>query len=347
MEASETFYLYKARHGEGEPYYQKVGKFLLNDSEFKVLEDNDGLLESIEKKEPDEIAAVLHSLTKSTYFKVVNIEDLKQGHYPELIKELEGQPTPKPESSFEYHRVGMPAPQNLEFVQGKAFLDGHPLSDDEVKLLHENAQAGHASVKYKEKTIKKSLISVFKELAKAESASFDEESNKDSTFPEMGNRHSHKEFLKIPTKGIHIRVDVNHLGKINDAHGHKTGDKALQAVGKVLSAAMSESAGKEGKLFRIKGDVFAGHVPSQEHAAQLSRNLRAKLEEIPPVNGTHNLSVCVGLGHTTDHAHSALSNAKKEKVQANYPEGQAKQHVYSLILGSEGAIPQDEEKGSL
>jgi diguanylate cyclase (GGDEF)-like protein len=162
----------------------------------------------------------------------------------------------------------------------------------------------------------------------------------DSTFKEMGNKHAHKEFLKTPTKGVHLRIDINHLGDINSTHGHETGDKALKAIGTNLLSAASEAAGKDAKVFKLGGDKFSVHVPTHEVAAQLARNLRAKLEVIPSVNGTHNLSVCLGIGQSNEHAHNALIDAKIEKTKGNHKPGTAPMYVVSAIPGSEGVIPQ-------
>jgi hypothetical protein len=349
MDANHIFLLFKARPEDSGVHHQLAGKFIKTAFIFKVLEDHEGYLSNLEKKPFHEIEQALDALPKSMYYKAVSLEDLKNGHHPELIKEYKTPALGRPTSKFEYHRVGMPIPQALEFIDGKPYLDGHELSQDEVKLLHNNTLKGHATVQYQKGLINKSEF--FEALAKGEDApepiseSLHNLLHKDTTFPHMGNRKSHEDFVKVPSKGIHLRINANGTEGITDAHGHKTSDESINAIGNALGETLAESG--KGSLFRLGKDSFAAHLAEHDDAAKFARIIRAKLEQIPPVNGTHQLSVCIGMGPTHHHAHSALLNAQKEQAEAKYPEGQEKQHVHSLVPGFEGSAPQDEEKSPL
>jgi hypothetical protein len=113
-------------------------------------------------------------------------------------------------------------------------------------------------------------------------------------------------------------------------------------MGTAIKEARDETVGtKHGKVFRIGGDEFTVHVPTHEHAAHFMRNLRQKLEAIPPVGGTHQLSVSAGIGTSPQQADQAQIQAKVAKKAAGYKPGMAKTHVYSAVPGHEGHIPMD------
>ena len=351
-------------HGDNDLHHYLVGKFFLNKNHFEVLEDNANMFKKLEGKSPAQQAAYIHQLANSMYFKVVNMQDLVDGHYPELLQTYEPPPDMGPESVFEYHRVGMPEAQVLEFHSGKAYLDGHLLADQDLQLLLDNAQQGHATIRYKqtEESVEKAeeffmslakvephldqALSGLREAVKAGHVdpkvlkTLTGEIFTDSMVRSMGNKKAFADFLSRPKQGVHIRMDGNDFGSINKVHGFETGNQAITAMGNAIREAMDESVGrKHGKLFRIGGDEFHAFVPTHEHAAQFARSVRAKLEAIPAVGGTHSLSLSLGFGHTPDHAELALINAKGEKKKAGYKIGTAKTHAASQVPGFEGIIP--------
>ncbi|MDO4513322.1 MAG: diguanylate cyclase [Lachnospiraceae bacterium] len=59
--------------------------------------------------------------------------------------------------------------------------------------------------------------------------------------------------------GVLVFVDMDNLKKINDIHGHRAGDEALQCVGEVLS-----SLTENGVACRIGGDEFLLYIPTAD-----------------------------------------------------------------------------------
>lgn len=361
------YYVYRLHpHGETDLHRVLIGKFMLSPEGFHVLEDHVGWLEKLEKESPEEVARTIHALSQSMYYQVVNLEDIRQGHHPDLVKELPagGDDSAGPQSSFVYHRQGMAKPQTLEFISGKAYLDGHSLSDEELQVLLDNVQGGSATLGYTQdlEPIEKAEAA-FMTLAKIEphleqalqglreavkAGHIDPKVLKaltgeiftDSMVKRMGNKKAYADFLSRPKQGVHIRMDGNDFGQINKTHGFETGNQAIAAMGNAIREAMDETTGaKQGKTFRIGGDEFHAFVPSHEHAALFARSVRNKLEQVPAVGGTHNLSLSIGMGHTPDHAELAMINAKGAKKAAGYQPGQAKTHAASQVPGFEGHIP--------
>lgn len=160
----------------------------------------------------------------------------------------------------------------------------------------------------------------------------------------VGNKKAYEDFLARPRGGVHIDLDANDFGQINKVHSFEHGNQAITSLGNAIRDSRDEAVGqKNGKVFRVGGDEFRVHVPTHEHAARFMRALRGKLEAIPPVGGTHNLSVSAGFGATPEHANQAGNLAKRAKKAMSYQPGQAKTHVHSLLPGREGAIPVEPE----
>jgi GGDEF domain-containing protein len=162
----------------------------------------------------------------------------------------------------------------------------------------------------------------------------------DSMVPGMGNKRAYADFLTRPRQGVHVRMDANDFGDINKVHGFEVGNEAISALGRAIHESLHETAGsKRAKAFRIGGDEFHAHVPDARTAARFTRRVREKLEAIPPVRGTHSLSLSVGFGHTPEHAEQATIHAKTAKKAAGYAKGKANTHAHSLVPGFEGAVP--------
>lgn len=275
-------------------------------------------------------------------------------------------PTPPP--VWDYHRPGMEAPACLEWHRptGRALLNGQTLSEEELTQLLQNLEDGTATLRYRgtsalpgvakmeaalvgaqplEKV--EDLFGVLQKLKSMvgsgalrpeELQALHQGLYEDPMVPAVGNKRAYKDFLTRPREGVHVMMDANRFKAINDDLGHEVGDKAIAALGGAMRSAMDETVGrKDGKLFRFGGDEFAAHLPTYEHAAHFGRALRARLEAIPALAGTHRLSVSMGLGHNPETADQALQHAKGA-AHAAAPHHEAV-HAHSLVPGQEGAIP--------
>jgi len=369
------------RDGQPDPQHSLLGKFWLDGSNFKVLEDH-GLApgQDLEDLPPEQAARAIRRMASSQRRKVVSAKQLVEGEHPELLpssnrnRELPGnlaeamqdqiaaQPKGPRVSTFEYHREGMPQPQILKLAGQKAFLDDQPLKPEEVAKVMEHLGSGKAKLRHSlaksefepdfeplAKKIEEGLSGALGHMRDAVKAghvhpdalkTLTRHLFSDSMIPVMGNKAAYKDFLSRPREGVHVHLDGNDFGSINKMHDHETGDKAIIAMGKGIRSAMDESVGRaHGKLFRVGGDEFVAHVPSHEHAARFARAVRAKLDAIPAVKGTHRLSMSMGWGPTSEHAEAGLQDAKAAKKAAQYPLGQAKTHAASRMPGQEGVIP--------
>jgi diguanylate cyclase (GGDEF)-like protein len=261
-------------------------------------------------------------------------------------------------AKYSYKRIGMEAPQELVFHQGKATLDGYELSDEELARLLDNVKKERATL---DKNLNSGMVDA--DMAKAELDLYQALGHmrnavkagalhpdalrtisshvfKDTMVPSMGNKKAYEDFMSRPKKGVHVHIDLNDFGSINKQHGFDAGDEAIKSAGNAIRSAMDESVGKShGKLFRRGGDEFSAFVPSHEHAARFIRTLKNHFNKIPPIQGTHTISSSIGVGENPQTAEHALIQAKTAKKAAAYPLGQAKDHAYSAVPGQEGHLP--------
>jgi GGDEF domain-containing protein len=282
----------------------------------------------------------------------------------------------RPPSVFEYHHPLIGQPVTVEVLDGKSYFNGQVLTPPEAQALLRNVQAGVARIRYKKgaqqqavakmETWFQSLAKISPELqaslggirAAVKAGHISPEHMKtiqreifgDRMVPGVGNAKAYEDFLTRPREGVHVRMDGNDFGQINKIHSFDHGNQAISSMGRAMREAMDETVGRgNGKLFRIGGDEFHAHVPTHDHAAQFMRSVREKLEAIPPIGGTHALSVSAGIAQGpgilgAQAADNASIKAKQAKKAMNYGPGQAKTHVYSAVPGHEGHIPMAAEQ---
>jgi GGDEF domain-containing protein len=365
-EPQQIFNVY--RFEPGRDRHQLIGAVLEHEGSLDVLSDYFGYLQQLQGPRGQ---AIWKAMGRNPYFQVVSREQLRQGLYPKL---LDQEPVPdneppigKPGAVWEYtHPLLGPGPQVLEWKDGCGYLNGEGLQLSQVYQLLEYLRRGEAQIRYRRSPLEKTQAK-FQELEKVEPHLADalgklrDAVRQGSVHPDVlkalsqeifvdpmvqgvGNKKAFQDFLTRPRAGVHVRMDGNDFGSINKIHSFEHGDHAIKAMGAAMRDAMDKTVGRgKGKLFRIGGDEFHAHVPDHAGAAAFARALRENLEAIPPVGGTHNLSVSMGFGPDADTADQASIQAKGAKKAQQYPIGQARTHVHSLMPGNEGAIPLDAE----
>jgi GGDEF domain-containing protein len=369
---NSLYYVFDIRpHESGDLHHKLLGKFLLKDGTFLILEDHGMARVPLDTLSPAEISAKIQALASSQRTMVVSAEDLKQGHYPELLPSTqEGRRISSelkdamdrqlssdggPTSVFDYFRDGSPAPQLLEIKGQTATLDGLALSQDELSRLMQNAQQGKAKIRHHiegsnlqkiEPTLAEALGHIRRAVQQGHVApeavrTLNRQLFTDSMVPSLGNKMAYNDFLSRPRPGVHVHVDLQDFGQLNKhPYNYTVGDSAIVAAGKAFREAMDESVGrKNGKAFRVSGDEFRAHVPSSQHAAHFLRTFRQKLEAIPAIRGTFRLSTSAGYGTTPDNAESALVSAKHKKQLANHPKGQAPSYIEAHPEFTQPAAP--------
>lgn len=270
-------------------------------------------------------------------------------------------PLPKFAPVFHYHRAGHDRPHTVEVKGGKYMLDGNPLEHDEVQAILDNVRTGAARLRYAQTGA----------LAKAEPYEVQEEKGKqldpqealarldqlgsgnekvtealaalrrhifEDPMTGLGNKYAYQEFRKKNVPGVTVVGDANFFKGINDVYGHEAGDSAIKALGSAWKAAV-ESTG-EGKAHRFGGDEFHAHFPTYEHAARFARSLRHNLQQVPPVSGTHRLSMSLGVGDNFEAADKALYSAKAQKA-GHTPTTIQPILAHSLHPQSPGMVPTD------
>jgi diguanylate cyclase (GGDEF)-like protein len=367
-------------HDQGEAQHSLLGKFFIHDGNLRILEDHGMVPgQDLEELSPEESTCAIRRMASSQRRKVVSAKQLIEGEYPELLPkssrtrilpgnlaeaiqdQIDTQPKGPRVSEFEYHHEAMPAPQALKLAGHKAFLDDIPLQPEEVSRVMENIASGKAKVRHSLAKsefepdvlakIEPGLSEALAQMRQAVRAghvhpdalqTLTRHLFQDSMMPvPCGNKAAYKDFLSRPKPGVHVHLDLNQFKSVNESFGHETGNQAIMSAGKAIRSALDESVGrKNAKLFRTGGDEFIAHVPTHEHAARLARALRAKLEAIPAIGGTHHLSTSMGWGPTPEHAESALMDAKAEKNAKNYAPGQAKTHAAARMPEQhQGPVP--------
>ncbi len=344
MTPSNVFYVYMyLPHEKGHLDRHTLGKFALQETGLEVLEDH-GLPKGLSTMSPARAAKEIERLTSSMYYEVVCLQDILDGHRPDLLrdesqtidKDLQefvqtgtGSKGSEPQSSeFEFDRIGGEGPRSLSISDGHVFMDNQLLTQDEIDRVKEHVKGGKAFLRRK--------------MAKAEPVFNDpmeRHLSEDSAVPGVGNLRAYNQHIASGAPGIHMHFNVHGLHDLNQI-GRTWGDAAIKTVGSAIAKVSKELIGQHGKVFRLGGDRFAAHVPSTEGAALLARGVRQRLESIPPVLGRHNLAVSIGIGPSKEHAQWAMNDAHAERNRRSYPSGKSKSHAAVRVPGGlNGVIP--------
>lgn len=333
--------------------FHPAGRVLVHNGQLKHLEDYHDLVKDIPEGPVDEVTAhsLAHPkagtriVSDDDWRAGHHLDLIPPAQLQPLWKEAASPETiepKKPKGVWDYKHVAHDQAHTLESHGNGLFsLDGNPLKEDELKAILGNLGNKTASLRYKGDGLVDTLTKyekLFTDLRKEEEGDLDPELSlehlnklyEESPDPKtksaiaslrkhifqdpmtgLGNKYAMSQFhAKGPQEGFHVMGDLNGMKAINDIHGHEAGDQAIKAFGGAWRDASNEAGGKG---WRAGGDEVSSFFPTQEGAHQFARSLRAKLEQIPPINGTHRISTSIGMGPSLKEADKDLYQAKLGK----------------------------------
>lgn len=335
MHKDKLWYVFGVYPHETEPKVEHslLGRFWLHDGHFKVLESH-GLDHDLDDRSDLQVARWIRAMSRSGHRLLVAEDKLHE--HPNLqqivsSREAPDQPqTPGPKE-YEYHRAGMPGPQQLRFHEGKAWLDGHELAPAEVAHVVQTVKGNKATVRHtapmqKAEPPTNTRPGIYGAVDTLRQGVRQDPSQataletvtrhlfSDSMVPHVGNKFAYEDFMSRPRKGVHVRLDGVRFGHINKQFGFEAGDEAIKGLfGGVRKVLDSEVGRKKAKAFRMGGDEGHVFLPDHESAAIFARALRAHFDAVPPLNGTHKLAMDIGIGDTPELAEQSLMTAKKRR----------------------------------
>ena len=69
-------------------------------------------------------------------------------------------------------------------------------------------------------------------------------------------------------------ADIDHFKRVNDAHGHDTGDEVLRIIGRILR--------RDGLVARVGGDEFGILLPDEPALCGRARHPIGRAPRVPP-----------------------------------------------------------------
>ena len=130
-----------------------------------------------------------------------------------------------------------------------------------------------------------------------------------------------------------VVLDIDHFKRVNDTHGHDTGDKVLVQLSKIMQKYSREAD----SVCRVGGEEFLILLPgtSLEAAGNFAERLRVAVEQAPMALVGH-ITISLGVAHWPDDA-KELSETLKLADDRMY---QAKQLGRNRVVASavEGTV---------
>lgn len=375
--------------------HHPAGRYMTYGGHLHHLEDYHGILSKFLPSGPvtEQTLSRIHGLKMSPHLRITKHDmPVDPAASTPTPPQLPTAPSTSPRPSvFKYKGPGHTTHHILEVQGGHYLLDGKVLSHAEMQTIDRNVKTRAAEIRYswskaaqqirKMENVFEMLdvlqkaepgvpfmdpFEVVKHMRAAEAAGHLPPGTSHNATQHLfvdpmtglGNQASAENFKNQKKPGVYAMLDGTDFKSVNDTFGHEVGNQALKAYGAAVRNALEEAAPGVGKSFRSGGDEMLVHLPSHEHAARFARALHQHLEAIPAIQGTHKLSVGMGLGLNPEHADQALYAAKENKYHPGqervphrdrrrvFPIGQTPNLAHSLVPGFEGPIKLHDENAS-
>ena len=105
-----------------------------------------------------------------------------------------------------------------------------------------------------------------------------------------------------------VMVDIDHFKRVNDDHGHLSGDDCLRAVAQALTLQLRRPTER---VVRYGGEEFFVLLPGagEAEAAEAAERIRAAVASQPVRCGSRTVSLTVSVGVATFHPETALAHS--------------------------------------
>lgn len=274
--------------------------FVIKDGKFHLLEDYTDLFSQFDKDGmpiEGQLARRINSVIHSSYLHLSTASQ-DRGDRPDPVLPKLKEPD---HQSFTYQHKDMHAPVPLVFSNGHFFLNGSPVSIEELEEMHNQAASGEAKITYPQ------------DLFKAEEASRPVQASgmdmdRDYNYPDVRNLHAYKKFMETEPKGMHIFVRTEAVEKILEEEGATNIDKVQTSISNMLF-----EAAEGNKVFHIGRDSYYVFVPTYEDGAKFISNLEAIVEHMPVIHA-HHPYFDVGMSDDVEGAFDALHMTANFKI---------------------------------
>lgn len=299
------YVIYALKHTEEGIKRALACVFVVKHGGFHLLEDHINLFTKIPFKDGDPISGQIErrlgNAMSNPYMEVVpagedGFRKLKDGE-PSAPQDIHST-----RQVFSYQHNDMHGPVPLVFDRNHFTLNGYPLSEDEVKAIHEQAQTGEARIMYPDN------------MFKAEDKPLDEAQDMDRDYvcPDISNLHGYKRFSEAGPSGVHIFLRSDAIDHVMYKDGFDKLKDAQKAIGKIVaeSAAIPDA---EGRAFHLNRNSYYVNMPNHEAATQFLRNLDGMIHELPPVYSQHP-HFDIGVSDDLENAFHSLNKVKSMKL---------------------------------